>query len=387
MKIVSRKFAKATIKDVAECAGVSVTTVSHFVNGRKFACSAETAERIKEAIRTMHYAPGPSARRARDQATRTIGLCVESADDISDSYDQRRSYHERLNRAIIREADAEAYALLHYPYCVRHGDSAEAFLDGRVDGLILGAGRCDQRAHELTSAGLPTVLVNRVADVPDECGLVSIKETDTAALALDHLWELGHRRIAHLAGPVAFSVPGSHLATVQAGEEHEIFQGRMDTIPSDSANRRCDAYIKYMSARDAYDPALIGSAGSWADASTIEVDDILDLWLNLPEPPTAVFCANDSLAIAVTVAARRTGIAIPTSLSVVGVNNQAAAEEAVPPITSVDIPAEDLGREAMHLLLRMLAGGEFGRDQLRIELPVTRLVVRCSTSQVVSAGR
>jgi DNA-binding LacI/PurR family transcriptional regulator len=157
-----------------------------------------------------------------------------------------------------------------------------------------------------------------------------------------------------------------------------------DIFPSDSATRRCEAYIRYMRSRDAFDPMLLASAGSWADAYDIEVDAFLDYWLNLASPPTAVFCANDSLAIALSRAAHRINVQIPNALSIIGVGNRAATEDVVPAITSVDIPVENSGREAMRLLLRMLSGKELKKDQLRIEIPVSRLVVRSSTGP---AGR
>lgn len=382
VNIASRKFAKATIKDVSEAAGVSITTVSHFMNGRKFACSVETAKRIQEAIRTVHYAPGPSARRARYQATRTIGLCLDSPDDISETYDPRRTYHEGLSRAIVREADESSYALLHYPRNVRHGDSAEAFLDGRVDGLIFGSGPCDRRVHDLADAGLPTVIVNRLANAPDACGVVAFNESDAVSLAMDHLWELGHRRIAHLAGPVGPAVAGIDLLQASTILHSGAVSTQADVFPSDSAIRRCEAYIRYMRDRNGFDPSLLVSLGSWADGSEIDVDEVLCRWFSLPKPPTAVFCVNDSLAIALNAAARRAGIDVPGTLSIVGVGNKVAVEEAVPAITSVDIPAEAAGREAMRLLLRMLGGDELTHEDLRIVMPVTRLIVRSSAARI-----
>jgi DNA-binding LacI/PurR family transcriptional regulator len=382
VKIASRKFTKATIKDVAESARVSVTTVSHFLNERKFACSAETAERIKEAIRTLHYAPGPSARRVRDQATHTVGLCIDSADDISETFDPRRTYHERLNRAIVREADEASYALLHYPRSIRHGTTAEAFLDGRVDGLIFGSGPSDRRVHDLVDAGLPTVIVNRLADAPDAAGVVSISERDAINLAMSHLWELGHRKIAHLAGPTAEIVDGLVMFSRIANSSQDSSSGLIDGFPSDSANRRCEAYIGFMRERSVFSPSLLISAGSWADSKEVAVDAVLSHWLELSSPPTAVVCVNDSLAIALNAACRRQGVRVPDDLSIIGIGNRASTEEAQPALSSVDIPVEELGRESMRLLLRMMDGDELDREQLRIELPVTRLIVRKSTAAV-----
>lgn len=386
-KTASRKFVKTTIKDVAERAGVSMTTVSLFLSGRKSACSPDTAGRITEAIQDLHYVPGPLAGRTRDKATRTIGLCIESADDISDTYDHRNTYHQRLNRAIVREADTEGYALLHYPACVRHGASAEPFLDGRVDGVLFGSPYNDERVAALAAAGLPTVIINRKSCLPDDCGAVFFDEDDTSRVALDYLWELGHRRIAHFAGPIAAPVCAGQELPITAVTKICRSSNPADQWLSDSAIRRCDAYLRYMKERGALDPGLAGTIGSWADASTAGVEEVLGRWLSLPSPPTAIFCANDSLAVAVEAAATQFGIRIPDDLSVVGINNRAAAEEADPPVTSVDIPVEQAGREAMRLLLRMLNGEEIPAHDLRVALPAAALVRRGSTAPCMAAGQ
>lgn len=368
-----RRFVKSTIKDVAAHAGVSVTTVSCFVNGRAGSCSVETAERIRQAIADLHYVPGPTVRGARQTATRTIGVCVESSADLDEASDPRNSYQERVWRAIIRESDAARYMLMHYPADIRHGQSADAFLNGRIDGLLLGARRGDERPHTVVAAGLPTVVLSRATRLPAGCGAVYANEADTANLALSHLWELGHRRIAHLAGPVELPLAGyDGVLPVPLAR----LAGDPEATPSDAATRRCESYIVWMRARDAYDPALLAFAPSWFWG---DADRALEAWRALPDPPTAVWCANDEIALQLIQAARgRHGLSVPEDLSVAGVDNRSVGADQTPSLTSVDIPAERMGQEAMRLLIRLMEGGK--SEPIQIALPITRLIARASSA-------
>lgn len=374
-----RRFVKSTIKDVAAHAGVSVTTVSSFVNGREGSCSLETAERIRKSVAALHYVSGPTVRGARQIATRTIGVCVESAADIDETSDPRNSYQERVWRAIIKESDAARYTLMHYPTYIRHGRSADAFLNGRIDGLLIGARRGDDRPRTVVEAGLPTVVLARSSDLPAGCGAVFANETDTANLALSHLWSLGHRRIAHLAGPVELPLKGyDGVLPVRLAR----LAGDPEAVPSDTAMRRCEAYIDWMRDHGVYDPALLafGSSWFWADA-----DGALASWMTLPDPPTAVWCANDETALQlIRTAQHHFSLRIPEDLSVVGVDNRSVGADHNPSLTSVDIPAERIGQESTRLLLSLM-DDVAQMDSLQskpviVTLPITHISVRASSA-------
>lgn len=350
---VVRTFRKATIKDVAQHASVSTTTVSVFVSGREDVCSPETAERIRAAIAALHYTPSSLTGGLRRRATTTIGVCMHTPFDADVAYGNL--FFEKLWRGIAAEADRENYALLHYPAAVRAGESSDAFLDGRVDGMLFHS-HDNARPARVAAAGMPTVLLTRSLDLPENCGAAWADEAQTAELALSHLWELGHRRIAHVAGPV-------ELQLVDPRQEQ----------PDDIAIRRRDGYTAWMQARSAYDPNLVGLAGSWTGS---RVAEIVAAWLRLPEPPTAVFCANDTLAFAVIAAARRQGRRVPEDLSVVGVDNSPAACDCAIPLTSIEVPIEAVGREGMSALLRLTQGAPL--EDCRVALPVSEIVVRSS---------
>jgi LacI family transcriptional regulator len=184
-------------------------------------------------------------------------------------------------------------------------------------------------------------------------------------LALQHLWSLGHRRIGHLAGPAE----GGPAADWR-------------TVIDDIAIRRLEAYRAWMQTRIAGDPALIAHARAW---EATRVPEIVTTWAALPQRPTAVFCANDALAVGVIEAARQRGWRVPEELSVVGVDNSGVAAEVQNSLTSIDIPMEAVGREGTRALLQVMQGAPL--EACRIALPVPEIVVRGSTARMPRDGQ
>ena len=348
-----RQVRKATIRDVAAHAGVSTATISYFVGGRHDVCSPETGLRIQAAVKELGYYPNSIGRSLRQKSTKTLGLCMLA---LSDPQAMPGSFFlERLSLGITTYADASDYSVLLYPASVRDGTSCDAFLDGRVDGLLFHP-HDNIRTQKVAAAGLPTVLLTRSIALPDACGAVWADESQCMDLALSHLWDLGHRRIAHIAGPTN---PG----------------GVSFNRAADVAVQRLHAYNSWMMERDSFDPVLVGAADGWTGE---RVPNVMINLLNLKYPPTAVVCANDRLAIAAIAAANEAGISVPRDISVVGVDNSPETRGRRPALTSVHIPLEEIGREAVSTLLRLMHGAPV--DECRIKLPVTRLVIRDSTT-------
>jgi len=358
-----RRFRKATIKDVAQRAGVSTTTVSVFVSGREDVCSPETAQRIRAAVSDLNYIPSPLVNSLQKRATTTLGVCMFSPMDSNIFYGA--SFFARLWRGIAAGADAAQYALLRYPTSVQDSPLVSPLLDGRADGILYhshSGAKLDDRPARLAAAGMPVVLLTRSMDLPDGCGASFADESQTADLALTHLWDLGHRRIAHLAGPV---LPG------QSVERYSLVD--------DIAIGRLQGYQAWMRARGLDDPALVGHAHGWRGEQF--VPDVVAVWRQLPEPPTAVFCANDALAASVVRAAQEQGLRVPRDLSIVGVDNSGvAAGDLVSGITSVEPPDEEVGAAGVRTLLRLIQGVPV--KECRASVPVTRLVVRDSATAV-----
>jgi LacI family transcriptional regulator len=326
-----RGYRKATIKDVAEQAQVSKTTVSHYVSGRRGACSTETAERIQEVIDRLHYTPSLLTHGLRDGRTNTLGVSGFTLTKLQDNYLQD------VWSGLLEGVASQNYALLFYPESVSDGDDYRPYLDGRVDGVVIYTSKESPVPEKVAAAGMPIVAI---------CGGATVNENDTVDLALTHLWELGHRRIAHVAGP--------------DDNEHGLF--------------RYQNYVSWTTARKVYDPELVAYEESWIAKST---ESQLRHWLELASPPTAVFCANDNFGLAMISAAKNLGVQVPEDLSIVGVDNFAPSADSLPPLTTVDIPQESVGREAVFALLRLMS--EAPIENCRVLIPVTTLVVRGTT--------
>jgi LacI family transcriptional regulator len=362
-----RRFRKASIKDVARHAGVSTTTVSVFVSGRESVCSPETAERIRAAVAALHYTPSSLISGAQKKMTRTVGVCMLSPLDPEMLYGSL--FFERLWRGITSQADVEDYSILHYPASVREAsdERVDAFLDGRVDGVLFHSHE-NVRPTRVAAAGMPTVLLTRSLSLPEGAGAVYADETQTMDIALSHLWDQGHRRIAHIAGPV-----GHESQTPPSG------QGFL--LADDVAVQRLRAYQEWMRTHNVYDPGLLFFADSWrGDAG----DSAVQVWRQMRDRPTAVLCANDALAVTVIGEASRHGWRIPGDLSVIGIDNTADGVSSIPPLTTVEIGLEQIGRESMQCLLRLMAGAPL--EACRVGLPVASLVSRETVATARGSG-
>jgi len=175
----------------------------------------------------------------------------------------------------------------------------------------------------------------------------------------------GKARIAHLAGPVEYG-PAMHPDT---------------NWEDDVALRRLQAYRTWMESRSIGDPELIGYCGDWVPK---HIPVILDRWMTLPQPPTAVFCANDALALALMTEALQRGLRVPEDLSLVGVDNSTEAYDAVVPLTTIEVPVEAIGREAVRVLLNLLHGAPL--EECQSVVAGSMIVLQESTGPVAAAG-
>jgi DNA-binding LacI/PurR family transcriptional regulator len=310
----------------------------------------------------------------------------------------------------IREAaDQKEVRLLLFPYEASVGRQYEPFLDGSISGLILVSGYPDTRLTRLVERGLP-VVVTQFFGVPQGCGKVFTIEGNTVNLAMSHLWSLGHRRIAYLVGP-----GGLNAADQTSRRRSRLYDTKTELLneirrrASEVTIRRLDRYIHWMETRGAFDPHLIAITHAWDSRSHLR--GLLASWQELPDPPTAVFCGHEGAAINLLRAAQAAGLRVPEDLSIVGVDTNAGhMGMTTPGLTSVEIPAQNIGQETVHTLLRMLRHqgdaeetesdtegdteqGESAeeeeiveRDILECAVPVKRLRVRGSTAPPHSTG-
>jgi DNA-binding LacI/PurR family transcriptional regulator len=247
--------------------------------------------------------------------------------------------------------------------------SAETFLDGSISGLILAAPAFDPLPAGLARAGLPVVVLSAaLAPTPSGCGAVHLDERETAHLALNHLWSLGHRRIACLTLPLA---NGATPRAEDPGLARLMDPLEIPPVPATARSffytvtrQRLQHYAAWMRRRQAYDPALIGSLGTWDSHEYLQ--RLLAGWAALPAErrPTAVFCTQEGMGHAVLAAAHAVGLSVPRDLSVVSVDTEASAmAHAEVPVTCVEIPGERMGEEAIRLLSDMFRARYLARRE------------------------
>jgi DNA-binding LacI/PurR family transcriptional regulator len=362
------RFRKATIRDVANRAGVSPTTVSQLLGGKLSACSEETAERVRAAAAELHYTPNPSGQALRGVRTRTIGVCAIdpfAVEDFGQNSAPRDGFIERIWRGIRQEADSGDFRLLHYPASFRQLSTPYAsFLDGLVDGILFMAIHEDERPAMIARHGVPVVTLARSLGLDEAVSAVYTDEGQVVNLAMTHLWALGHRRIAHLAGPVR-RFPDGEPRLLEA---------------NDIAIARMEAYAAWMRRWSSEMAPVVAYGGSW---ETTYLEQPVRELLGRADRPTAILCANDRTAIGVIRIAAVMGLEVPSVLSVMGIDNSEDARTVSPALSTVDIEAELLGRQAIRVLTSLIEAETAA--VIRRAMPVAKLCARGSTASAVRA--
>jgi LacI family transcriptional regulator len=330
-----------TLRDVAARAGVHPATASRALNpDTKGMTSADTAERVLRAAEELGYQPNTVARSLRTARSSSIGVVVP---------DLTNPLFPPIVRGIEAALTPRGYVLLivNTDNSARQEEQLVASLRSRsIDGLILATARLSHPLIEtLAQSDLPVVLVNRRREgLPLPCVI-----PDDAAgirLAVEHLAGLGHRRIAHIAGPQDTSTGITRLAAFRAAAaEHGLAQ-------EDALIKLCDSWSEGEGARG--------------------LRELLDSGV----PFSAVIAGNDMLAVGCYDVLAERGISCPDEVSVVGFNDMPFVDKLRPALTTVHIPQHDLGAEAARLLLAQMR--HFRREERSVLMPV-RLAVRQST--------
>ncbi|SDT28711.1 transcriptional regulator, LacI family [Friedmanniella luteola] len=326
---------RATIRDVAAQAGVSVATVSKVLNAR-YGVSAATHERVQRVIDELGYQSSIVASSLRSHRTGVLGVLVADLEPFS----------TELLKGIATAVRGTGYELVIYSAGGRSGDRVgwERRYLSRLGGTLIDAAVLVTPTTVDADNALPVVAVDPhagAASVPT----VSADNTRGARLAVDHLLGLGHRRIAFISG-----WPGLESTRLR----QEGFRSSLEA------------------AGVTPDPALVVEG----DATQERAHTLARALLRLDDPPTAVFAGNDMAALGVLAAARELGVAVPAQLSVVGFDNVPEAVMASPALTTVEQPMQAMGEQALRMLLELLGGGT---PASRVVLD-TRLVVRHSTA-------
>jgi DNA-binding LacI/PurR family transcriptional regulator len=325
-----------SMADVARLAGVSGQTVSRVANGRHNV-DADTRERVLAAMREVGYRPNSAARALRNGRFRSIGVIVFELSSFGNT---------RTLDAIAAAATTRGYAVNLLPVL----DASQEAVSGAfsrlgeqaVDGVIILI-----EAHTLDDAevplpdGLPVVVVDSSAhyDYP----IVDTDQAQGARLATEHLLDLGHQTVWHLGGP-----PSSFAAARRLRSWQQTLTDRGRAVP----------------------PVLVGdwSAGSGYEAGRQLADN--------PDV-SAVFVANDQMALGLLRALHERGRAVPEDVSVVGFDDQEEAAQFWPPLTTIRQSFAEVGRRSVDALINEIQAGEHHHQPVSV---ATELVVRSSTA-------
>lgn len=314
---------RSRIEDVAAAAGVSIKTVSRVLNNEPNVRDA-TQARVRDAVARLGYRPNPSARSLAGQRSYALALAYNNPS---------RNYLMEIQSGMLEACHGNHYNLLLGPVGVgRHAlpDLSALFENSRPDGVVLIPPLSDD---PVVLAYLQDNAVPFASIAPrDPAGAVGVRMDETTAVVelMRHLIALGHRRIGHIKGPRAHGAcqwryAGYRAALREAGIAH--------------------------------DPALVVS-GQFSFESGIPAAHRL---LDLEQPPTAIFAANDDMAAAVYRVAGGRGLRVPRDLSVCGFDDTPIASHIFPALTTVRQPTAEMGRLATLQLLERIRAPTTGR--------------------------
>ncbi|MFD1954121.1 LacI family DNA-binding transcriptional regulator [Paenibacillus thailandensis] len=315
----------ATIKDIAKLAGVSPATVSRVLNNDAgLAVSEETRERIFAAAEQLQYKLPKLKRmkRAGDMARRQIGLLLMASPDL-----------ERLDpyfMSVRQGIEAECSELgLSIAAAVRLGQAEKQPLN-HLDGVIVVGSVSEAEIGSVYGNLQRAVLVDHACPIGG-CDTVNLNFKLAVRIALDHLIRLGHTRIGYIGGEEALDASGNWQAGTRPAE-----------------------FRDYMAGKGLYAPELV-KLGEWNPDGGYE---LMRQLLQEDNRPTACFVGSDPMAIGGLRALHDSGMAVPDEMAVVGFDDIELAAYAHPPLTTIRVYAEQLGRSAARLMAERLDGRE-----------------------------
>lgn len=341
--------AGVTIHDVARAANVSPSTVSNVLNGRSERMAPETCDRVRRAMADLGYAPNQVARSLKTGFLPTIGLIVPSVANPFWGAFAREVEHAALARGCqVLLCNGERDPAREQQY-------AESMLARGIRGVILGSAPISmQHFLGLMRRGLEVVTFDRQPAGSDgvEFDSVRVDNIGGVRLAVEHLYDLGHRKIAFVSGPINSSSRRDRLKAFEVALADFGLKRAADWIWTDAGEAGVDEGSK---------------VGKQAARSL----------LGRGNRPTGLLAINDLTALGVYAGARELGLEVPRDVSVVGFDDIALCDLVTPPLTTVRQPLDELMRAAVELLLARLEHKRTG-PATHLTLPA-RLVVRGST--------
>lgn len=327
--------AKVTLEMVAERAGVSSSTVSRILNGTAVV-SDEKRAAVDEAIAKLGFVPDPVARGLAGGRTLSIGVVSQAIDS---------PFYGAALRGIEMELSSAGYSPLfmsgHW-HAEEEARCIDVLRSRRVDGLIVLTGRLADSSLRAVARSLPVVVTGRSLKAANLLSM-DFDNREGARQATQHLLDLGHRRIAFINGDP------DHPDAVDRQ------QGYRSAIEASGAR---------------FDPALVLPGNFTEHSGLLAVERLLGSRTRF----SAIFAANDQMAIGAALGLYRRGRRVPDDVSLVGFDDLAGSVYMVPPLTTVHNPIHEIGQLTARAMLGLLAG-----ERPAIEVPAPRLIVREST--------
>ena len=304
---------------VAKAAGVSASTISRILNGT--AVVSELKQKaVERAIAELGFVPNPVARGLAGGRTLSVGVVAQVMDS---------PFYGAALRGIEDELDPAGYSPL---FVSGHWDAAnearciDVLRSRRVDGLIVLTGRLTDQALKAYARSLPIVVTGRSLKAPGLFAL-DFDNFEGGRLATEHLILLGHRRIAFIAG---------------------------DPLHPDASERLRGYRAALEAAGIAFESNLV-VPGAYNEVSGLLAVNRL---LEGQQQFTAIFAANDQMALGATLALHRRSLRVPEDISLVGFDDLPASQYAIPPLSTVHHPSYDIGRLAAASMLQLLSGSK-----------------------------
>ncbi len=337
------KLSEPTIHDIARELNISASTVSRALNDNP-RISQKTKEKIKSVADSLGYRPNTMASNLRNKKSNTIGIVVPLI-------------NRHFFSSVISGVEDVAYKSGYNVVISQSNDNADKEINivhsmflNRVDGLIISIAMQTSNYDHLKlfrKKNIPLVFFDRA--VPEiETDKIMVDDRAGGFKVTQHLIDQGYQRIAHVGGPQNLLIYQLRL------------KGYVDALEKNGV---------------AYDPSLVLTSTLTSDEGIVAVKKLM----SLPQPPDAIFCANDTVALSAMMYLRDSGIKIPQEMGIVGFSNEPSSKVVSPPITTIVQPGFEMGQKAAELIIRQIENKE-KKTFYNIILP-TELEIRDSSNR------
>nr|WP_042273478.1 LacI family DNA-binding transcriptional regulator [[Clostridium] dakarense] len=331
-----------TIKDIANLAGVSKTTVSKVINNKDESISKATKDKILKIMKEQNYVPNKLAQGLVTKRTKTIGLLIP---------DIRNPFFTDISRGAEDYARKEGYNII---FCStdedyeREVECIEMICEKMVDGIIFApSSNTSNKDDRYKNLNTPMVLVDKNLDISNSKGLVKVDNKNGTYEATKHLINKGHKEILYLSGPLKNDITRDRL------------NGYLRALEKNNVNLNEDYIVE---GKYKYE---------WSYEFIKNMKEI---------NYTAICCANDLMAIGAIQALRERGLNVPNDISVVGFDDIQTAKLIDPSLTTVRQPAYEMGEKASEILIDYLKNKD--KDSVGTITFKPELIVRNSTKSI-----